>query len=187
MRAASVLAIDDRLLQCTLSSRQLASEPPVRFIEKMHAKTEIVEPHTAAKTERSSDLAVQSATTLFGSGLCEPRDVNYIQSCAQSLSDFSPMTECVVQSYLDIPRHAGVLDDTLSCSGVVVGLGLHKGLIETIKTAKEMLLIGAIYSKAVHNRNKAFERCLVTLLHLKLCLRQKRSTGWDNTTALCEI
>jgi len=155
MRVAAISAIEYHLPLGMLSSEQLANEFPEWSVEKIDAKTGIVERHIAAETECSSDLAVEAATKLFRSGACQPEEIDYILFCTQSPDYFLPTTACLIQSRLGIPQSAGALDYNLGCSGFVVGLGLAKGLIETGQAAKVLLLTGETYSKFIHRRDRS--------------------------------
>jgi 3-oxoacyl-[acyl-carrier-protein] synthase-3 len=155
MRVAVISAIEYHLPQGILSSELLASEFPEWSMEKIDAKTGITERHIAAEAECSSDLAVEAATKLFRSGVCQPEEIDYILFCTQSPDYFLPTTACLIQSRLGIPQSAGALDYNLGCSGFVVGLGLAKGLIETGQAAKVLLLTGETYSKFIHKRDKS--------------------------------
>jgi 3-oxoacyl-[acyl-carrier-protein] synthase-3 len=155
MRVAAISAIEYHLPKKILSNEQLANEFPEWSRDKIDAKTGIVERHIAAETECSSDLAVEAATKLFRSGVCQPEEIDYILFCTQSPDYFLPTTACLIQSRLGIPQSAGALDYNLGCSGFVVGLGLAKGLIETGQAAKVLLLTGETYSKFINKRDKS--------------------------------
>lgn len=155
MRVAALKAIEYHLPCEILSSEKLAAEFPEWSVEKIDAKTGIAERHIAAETECSSDLAVQAATKLFQSGVCQPGEIDYILFCTQSPDYFLPTTACLIQSRLGIPQSAGALDYNLGCSGFVVGLGLAKGLIETGQAAKVLLLTGETYTKFINKRDKS--------------------------------
>jgi 3-oxoacyl-[acyl-carrier-protein] synthase-3 len=155
MRAAAISAIEYHLPQEVLSNEQLANEFPEWSRDKIDAKTGITERHIAAKTECSSDLAVEAATKLFRSGACQAEEIDYILFCTQSPDYFLPTTACLIQSRLGIPRTAGALDYNLGCSGFVAGLGLAKGLIETGQAAKVLLLTGETYSKFINRGDKS--------------------------------
>jgi 3-oxoacyl-[acyl-carrier-protein] synthase-3 len=155
MKVAVISAIEYHLPQDVLSSEQLASEFPGWSVDKIAAKTGILERHIAAETECSSDLAVEAATKLFQSGVCQPQEIDYILFCTQSPDYFLPTTACLIQSRLGVPKSAGALDYNLGCSGFVVGLGLAKGLIETEQASKVLLLTGETYSKFIHKCDKS--------------------------------
>lgn len=155
MRVAAISGIEYHLPNEKLLSQQLANEFPEWSVEKIDAKTGIAERHIASETECSSDLAVEAATKLFRSGVCQVEDIDYILFCTQSPDYFLPTTACLIQSRLSIPQSAGALDYNLGCSGFVVGLGLAKGLIETGQATNVLLLTGETYSKFIHPRDKS--------------------------------
>jgi 3-oxoacyl-[acyl-carrier-protein] synthase-3 len=155
MKVAILSALEFYLPENVLSSEQLASDFPEWSLEKIDAKTGVRERHIAAENQCASDLAVEAATKLFQSGVCQPEQIDYVLFCTQSPDYFLPTTACLIQSRLGIPSSSGAFDYNLGCSGFVVGLGLAKGLIETDQASKVLLLTGETYSKFIHKRDKS--------------------------------
>ena len=100
-------------------------------------------------------MAFAAASKLFESGVCEPRDIDFLLLCTQSPDYFLPTTACILQHRLGIPTHSGALDFNLGCSGYIYGLGLAKGLIETGQARKVLLLTAETYSKYIHPNDKS--------------------------------
>lgn len=144
---AQITAIEYYLPANAVTNEDLAAAFPEWTAAKLFAKTGIAERRLAAPDQCSSDLAVEAAGKLFGSGVCRPADVDYILLCTQSPDYFLPTTACLLQDRLGIPQSAGALDFNLGCSGYVYGLGLAKGLIETGQARKVLLITAETYSK----------------------------------------
>lgn len=151
---ASIRAIEYHLPDSVLSSEMLAAEFPEWDVLKLSERIGVHERHIAAPQECSSDLAVEAARKLFGSGVCSPSSVDYVLLCTQSPDYFVPTTACLVQHRLGIPQTAGAIDFNLGASGYVYGLGLAQGLIETGQAATVLLLAAETYSKFVNPRDK---------------------------------
>ena len=145
--AAGIRAIEYHLPERVLSNGDLSAQYPDWNVEKIESKTGIRTRRIAGDGECSSDLAVAAARRLFDTGVCEPRDIDFVLLCTQSPDYFLPTTACLIQDRLGIPTTAGALDFNLGCSGFVYGLGLAKGLIETRQARHVLLLTAETYSK----------------------------------------
>jgi 3-oxoacyl-[acyl-carrier-protein] synthase III len=152
MRAA-IKAIEYFLPKGVLTNAELAAEFTHWTADNIEQKTGINERRIAATDECSSDLGAAAAKLLFDSGVCTPRDIEYVLFCTQSPDYFLPTTACILQHRLGIPREAGALDFNLGCSGFVYGLGLAKGLIETGQVRNVLLITAETYSKFISPRD----------------------------------
>lgn len=152
---AAIRAVEYYLPEEVLTNQALASSFPEWSLEKIAAKTGIVERHLAAPEECASDLAVAAARKLFHSGMCTPGEIDFLLFCTQSPDYFLPTTACILQDRLGLPTTAGALDFNLGCSGFVYGLSLAKGLIETGQAANVLLLTAETYSKHMHREDKS--------------------------------
>ncbi len=144
---AVIRAIEYHLPDRVLTNSELGESFPDWGIEKIAAKTGIIERRLAGSRECASDLAVAAAQKLFASGACRPEEVDFLLFCTQSPDYFLPTTACILQGRLGLPTGAGALDFNLGCSGFVYGLSLAKGLIETGQATRVLLLTGETYSK----------------------------------------
>jgi 3-oxoacyl-[acyl-carrier-protein] synthase-3 len=147
---AAIRAIDYHLPEHTLTNEELAQAFPDWTLDKITAKTGIVQRHLAAPEECASDLAVAAAQKLFDSGICRAKDIDFLLFCTQSPDYFLPTTACILQDRLGLPTTAGALDFNLGCSGFIYGLSLAKGLIETGQATRVLLLTAETYSKVLH-------------------------------------
>jgi 3-oxoacyl-[acyl-carrier-protein] synthase-3 len=147
MSKAFLQAIEYHLPARAVTTEQLAQEFPDWSVEKIESKTGIRTRYIAATDECASDLALQAAEKLFRSGVCGPKDIDYLILCTQSPDYFLPTTACLLQDRLGLPTSAGALDVNLGCSGYVYGLGLAQGLIETGQAQNVLLITADTYSK----------------------------------------
>jgi 3-oxoacyl-[acyl-carrier-protein] synthase-3 len=155
MIKAAIKGIRSFLPEDELTNEQLAAEFPEYTPDKIFDKTGIRIRHIAAPDECASDLGVAAAQRLFESGVCSPKEVDFLLFCTQSPDYFLPTTACLVQDRLALATGCGAIDVNQGCSGFVYGLALAKSLIET-ETAKGVLLITAdTYSKFIGHRDKS--------------------------------
>jgi len=146
MIRAVIKGIEYHLPEGRLTNSDLATQFPEWSVEKIEQKTGIAERRIAAPDECSSDLAIAAAKKLFATGACKPAEIDFVLLCTQSPDYFLPTTACIIQDRLGIPMTSGALDFNLGCSGYVYGLGLSKGLIETLQARNVLLLTAETYS-----------------------------------------
>lgn len=155
MTISTIQAIATHLPDRTLDNEELAREFGDWTADKMLEKTGIQSRRVAAEGECASDLGVAAARKLFDSGVCEPRDVDFLIFCTQSPDYFLPSTACLVQERLGLRRDAGAFDINQGCSGFVYGLATAKGLLES-GSAKRVLLINAdTYTRFLNPRDRS--------------------------------
>ncbi len=155
MLKAAVQTIEYYFPDKVLTNNQLATEFPDWTTEKIEEKTGITARHIAREEECSSDLGVAAAQKFFASGICQPKDIDYLLVCTQTPDYFLPTTACLIQDRLGIPTNSGAMDFNLGCSGFVYGLGLAKGLIETGQAHNILLITAETYSKLIHPRDRS--------------------------------
>jgi len=147
---AVISGIAYHLPEQELDNEGLAVAFPDWSTDKIQEKTGIRSRHLAGPDECASDLGVAACRKLFGSGLCQPEDIDFLLFCTQSPDHLLPTTACIMQDRLGLPTHAGALDFNLGCSGFIYGLGLAKGLVETGQASKVLLVTAETYSKHLH-------------------------------------
>jgi 3-oxoacyl-[acyl-carrier-protein] synthase-3 len=152
---AYIRAIEYHLPHKVLTTAQLAEEHPEWAVEKIDEKTGIRSRHIASAGECASDLAVQASEKLFQSGICQPRDIDYVLLCTQSPDYCLPTTACLLQRRLGLGEDVGAVDFNLGCSGYVYGLGLAQGLIETGQAQNVLLLTAETYSKFISAEDRS--------------------------------
>lgn len=154
MRVA-IRGIEYYLPENVVNNEQLAAEFSGWSMQKIQAKTGILQRHIAGTGECASDLGYEAARRLFASGACAPEEIDYLLYCTQSPDYFLPTTACLLQDRLGIPRTAGALDFNLGCSGYIYGLGLAQGLIATGQAKRVLLVTAETYSKYIHPQDRS--------------------------------
>ena len=150
----TIEAVEYFLPEFKLTTEVLSSMFPDWSAARIDEKTGIKSRSIAAPNEFASDLAVAAAETLFASGACDRREIDFILLCTQSPDFALPSTVCTLQNRLGVQQTSGALEFNLGCSGFVYGLGLAEGLIRS-EQAKSVLLITAdTYSKYIAPSDK---------------------------------
>ncbi len=152
---AYIQAVAYHLPDQVVTNEDLARQYPEWSVQKIAAKTGILQRHIARENECASDLAHAAALKLFAGGAVLPADVDFILLCTQSPDYFLPTTACLLQDRLGIPKSAGALDFNLGCSGYIYGLSLAKGLVETGQARRVLLLTAETYSKFIGADDKS--------------------------------
>ncbi len=150
---ATISAIEYHLPGRALSTEELAAEFPEWSVHEIATKTGINRRPISAENECASDLAAGAAQKLFESGVCKPREIDYLLLCTQSPDYFIPATACVLQRRLGLPTRCGALDFNLGCSGFVYGLGLAEGLIASGQARNLLLITADTFTKFLHPRD----------------------------------
>ncbi|MGF6927047.1 3-oxoacyl-[acyl-carrier-protein] synthase-3 [Chitinophaga sp. W2I13] len=148
-------AISYYLPEETLTNDDLHELFPDWSVNKIAAKTGVIERRIAAKDEFASSMAIKAASKLFEEHKITPSEIQFILLCTQSPDYFLPTTACIVQHALGIPTTAGALDFNLGCSGYVYGLSLAKGLICSGDVENVLLITSETYSKHIHDHDKS--------------------------------
>lgn len=118
-------------------------------------KLGIRERHIVNANETASDLAIKSALKLFEEHHINKSDIDFVLFCAQEFDHYTPTTACLIQHKLGLNNHCGALDFNLGCSGFVYGLGIAKGLIESIGCKNILLLTSSTLTKTFHPKDKS--------------------------------
>ena len=116
---------------------------------RLTKKTGIYSRHICDNQELASDLAINAANKLFGTGVLK-NEVEYLLYCTQSPDYLLPTTACILQDKLGLNKTCGAVDYNLGCSGYVYGLSLAKGLIESGQVKNVLLITSETYSKYIN-------------------------------------
>lgn len=150
-----ISAIDYYLPEKVLGNDDLSREFPEWTVDKIAAKTGILNRHIAADDEFSSHLAIAAARALFANKGIDPASVDYLIVCTQSPDFYLPSTATLVQDQLGLRTGIGATDITLGCSGYIYALGLAKGLIESGQAGTVLVVTADTYSKFINPRDKS--------------------------------
>lgn len=105
--------------------------------------------------ETASDLALKAALNLFTEHSINKNEIDFLLFCAQEFDHYTPTTACIIQNKLGLNTNCGALDFNLGCSGFVYGLGVAKGLIESIGCKNVLLLTSSTLTKTFHFQDKS--------------------------------
>ena len=148
-------AIEYYLPEMILDNAAIHALHPEWSIDKVAAKTGIMERHIAGVAEYSSDMAIHAAEALFSKTGIDRSRVDYLLLCTQSPDYILPTTACILQDRLGLRKEVGALDFNLGCSGFVYGLGLAKGLVVSGQAGNVLLITSETYSKLIHPDDKS--------------------------------
>lgn len=152
---SQIKAVTEFLPSQILRNSELSESFPEWSVEKIAAKTGILQRHIAAEGEFTSDLATSAGNKLLEEFDIDPATIEFVLLCTQSPDYFLPTTACLVQDRLGIPTSAGALDINLGCSGYIYSLGLAKGLVETGQVNNVLLITADTYSKFLNPQDKS--------------------------------
>jgi 3-oxoacyl-[acyl-carrier-protein] synthase-3 len=107
------------------------------------------------ENETASDLAIKSAEKMFEEHAINREDVDFVLFCAQEFDHYTPTTACIIQHALGLGINCGALDYNLGCSGFVYGLGVAKGLIDSLGCKNILLLTSSTLTKTFHAKDKS--------------------------------
>jgi 3-oxoacyl-[acyl-carrier-protein] synthase-3 len=111
--------------------------------------------HLVSPGETASDLAVKAALKLFEEHSIDKNTIDFLLFCAQEFDHYTPSTACIIQHRLGLKADCGALDYNLGCSGFVYGLGVAKGLVESLNCKNVLLLTSSTLTKTFHPRDKS--------------------------------
>jgi 3-oxoacyl-[acyl-carrier-protein] synthase-3 len=155
VKKAVIKGISCQLASQKLTNEQLARECQDWSVEKIFEKTGISERYISASNECASDLGVAAAQKLFATGLCDPRDIDFLLLCTQTPDYLLPASACIMQDRLSLKNSCGALDINLGCSAFIYGLASAKGLIETGLSDNILLITADTGSKLVNPRDRS--------------------------------
>lgn len=152
---AYIHAISSYIPQNILSNQELNEKFPEWSVDKIAAKTGIMNRGIAKSDEFVSDMAVSAATKLINDNKIDKNSIDFLLLCTQSPDYFLPTTACIVQERLGLSTNIGALDFNLGCSGYVYGLSLAKGLIVSGSAKSVLLITSETYSKFINEGDKS--------------------------------
>ncbi|TND09675.1 MAG: 3-oxoacyl-acyl-carrier-protein synthase III [Bacteroidetes bacterium] len=118
-------------------------------------KVGVRERHIARKDETASDLAFAAAEKLFSEHGIDRASIDFLVLCINEPDYYTPTTACVLQERLKLNRHCGAFDYNLGCSGYVYGLGISKGMIESMGAKNVLFITTSVLSHTFHERDRS--------------------------------
>lgn len=152
---ASIASIEYALPTRIRTNADIAEEFPDWDIERISAKTGILNRHIAGPGEAVSDLAVDAARRVFAVEGIDRSRTDYLILCTQTPDYFLPTTACLVQERVGLPKSCGAVDINQGCSGYVYGLGLATALIQSGQARQVLLITADTYSRHLRAQDKA--------------------------------
>lgn len=152
---AYVKAVSYFLPETELTNADLSEAFPEWSVQKIGAKTGIQTRHIAGEDTFSSDLAAAAAERVFSESGVGPDDIDFLIVCTQSADYYMPITAGIVHRKLGLRYGIGATDFNLGCSGYIYGLGLAKGLIETLVATQVLLITVDTYTKYLNKEDKS--------------------------------
>jgi len=105
-------------------------------------RTGIRERHIAAPDEPCSALAVQAAKKALAAAKINPEELDFILLATCTPDHCFPSTACIVQGQIGA-KNAACLDLEAACSGLIYGLEVASGLLNSNPRYKKILVIGS--------------------------------------------
>lgn len=118
-------------------------------------KVGVEERHIARKDELASDLAFEAAEKLFAEHGIDRGTIDFLVLCINEPDYYTPTTACVLQERLKLERRCGAFDYNLGCSGYVYGLGIAKGMIESMGAKNVLFLTTSVLTHTFHERDRS--------------------------------
>ena len=107
------------------------------------------------KNTTASDLGVKAGLALFKEHGIKPEEIDFLLFCALEFDHPFPSSSCIIQEKLNLPTSCGATDYNLGCSGFVYGLGMAKGMIESLDLKNVLLITSSTLSKTIHKKDKS--------------------------------
>lgn len=136
-----------------VTNEEIIKEFPEWSVDKIVDKVGVYERRTAIE-ETATDLAILASEKLFGKGLVNREDIDFVLFCTQSPDYKLPSSSCIIQDKLHLSTKCGAFDFNLGCSGYEYGLAVAKGLISAGIASNVLLLTSETYNKYLHPRDK---------------------------------
>jgi 3-oxoacyl-[acyl-carrier-protein] synthase III len=106
-------------------------------------------------TTTASDLAIQAGLALFKEHHIQPTEIDFLIFCSLEFDYVFPASAAIIQEKLQLPTSCGAMDYSLGCSGFVYGLGLAKGLIESLGLKNVLLITASTLTKKIHVKDRS--------------------------------
>lgn len=111
--------------------------------------------HIVEEQVTASDIGVKAGLALFKEHNIKPEEIDFLLFCALEFDYTFPSSCSIIQAKLGIPKSCGATDYNLGCSGYIYGLGLAKGLVESLGMKNVLLITASTLSKKIHKKDKS--------------------------------
>ncbi len=152
---ATIAAIAAHLPEGVLTNADLSAQFPEWSVDKIGAKTGIMQRHVVADGEYTSDLAIAAGKRLFAEQGIDPASIDFLIVCSQTPDFILPSLSLLVQAGLGLRTDAGATDITLGCSGYVYALGLASALIDSGQAGTVLVVTADTYTRLLNPADKS--------------------------------
>ena len=154
--SAHIKAISYHLPETIYSNADFFKDFPAAIDQKdNYTRIGVTERHIVNLSETASDLAVKAGLALFKEHKIKPEEIDFLLFCALEFDYIFPASASIIQAKLNIPSTAGAMDYILGCSGFVYGLGLAKGMIESLGLKNVLLITSSTLTKNIHKKDRS--------------------------------
>lgn len=115
----------------------------------------VSERHIVEENVTASDIGVIAGEKLFKEHGIKPEEIDFLLFCSLEFDYHFPSSCSLIQAKLDLPKSCGATDYNLGCSGYIYGLGIAKGLIESLGMKNVLLITASTLSKKIHPKDKS--------------------------------
>lgn len=115
----------------------------------------VSERHIIEKNVTASDLGVKAGLALFKEHSVKPEEIDFLLFCALEFDYIFPASASIIQAKLNLPSYCGAMDYSLGCSGFVYGLGIAKGMIESLGLKNVLLITSSTLTKKIHEKDRS--------------------------------
>ncbi len=115
----------------------------------------VQERHIVEENITASDIGVIAGLNLFKEHNIKPEEIDFLLFCSLEFDYHFPSSCSIIQAKLNLPKSCGATDYNLGCSGYIYGLGIAKGLIESLGMKNVLLITASTLSKKIHPKDKS--------------------------------
>ncbi len=120
-----------------------------------YMKIGVKERRIVEKNITASDLGIEAGKALFKEHDIKPEEIDFLLFCALEFDYPFPTSASIIQEKLNIPTTCGATDYNLGCSGFVYGLGMAKGMIESLGLKNVLLITSSTLTKTIHDKDRS--------------------------------
>ncbi len=154
--SAFIKAISYHLPEKIFSNDDFFSTFPSAVTQKEnYLRIGVKKRHIVEEGTLASDLGVKAALALFKEHKVKPEEIDFLLFCSLEFDYPFPSSCSIIQEKLNLPSTCGATDYNLGCSGYVYGLGIAKGMIESLAMKNVLLITASTLTKKIHGKDKS--------------------------------
>jgi 3-oxoacyl-[acyl-carrier-protein] synthase-3 len=148
-------ALDYYLPERSVSNAELETIHPTWDVEKVGAKSGVLNRHIAGKTETAFDLSKKAVEKLLDHSSINKEDIHGIIFCTQSPDYIMPSNAFLIHKTFGFGSNVWAFDYNLACSGFVYGLAIARGMIVSGMGSNVLLINADTYSKFINEDDRS--------------------------------